>query len=71
MYTELMYPHPYDLFRRLNRVLSMPSMGEVTLTVKLRATVDLIPVTYSPVTTTLPRGLICTIVFPLIRPRPL
>ncbi len=28
MYTELMYPHPYDLFRRLNRVLSMPSMGE-------------------------------------------
>ncbi|HBT75766.1 MAG TPA: hypothetical protein DEB39_02310 [Planctomycetaceae bacterium] len=28
MYTELMYPHPYDLFRRLNRVLSMPSMAE-------------------------------------------
>ena len=28
MYTELMYPHSYDLFRRLNRFLSMPSMSE-------------------------------------------
>ena len=28
MYTELMYPHSYDLLRRLNRVLSMPSMLE-------------------------------------------
>jgi len=28
MYAELMYPHSYDLLRRLNRVLSMPSMLE-------------------------------------------
>ena len=28
MYTELMYPHSHDLLRRLNRVLSMPSMLE-------------------------------------------
>ena len=28
MYTELMYPHSYDLFRHLNRFLSMPSMLE-------------------------------------------
>ena len=28
MYTELMYPHPYKLFQRLNQFLSMPSMPE-------------------------------------------
>jgi len=28
MYTELMYPHPYKLFQRLNQFLSMPSMTE-------------------------------------------
>jgi len=28
MYAELMYPHSHDLLRRLNRVLSMPSMLE-------------------------------------------
>jgi len=28
MYTELMYPHSHDLFSRLNRLLSMPSMFE-------------------------------------------
>ena len=28
MYAELMYPHSYDLLRRLNRFLSMPSMLE-------------------------------------------
>ena len=28
MYTEIMYPHSYDLFRRLNRLLSMPTAFE-------------------------------------------
>lgn len=28
MYAELMYPHSFDLFRRLNRFLSMPAMTE-------------------------------------------
>ena len=28
MYTELMYPHSHDMFSRLNRLLSMPSMLE-------------------------------------------
>ena len=28
MYAELMYPHSYDMFRHLNRLLSMPSMHE-------------------------------------------
>jgi HSP20 family protein len=28
MYAELMYPHSHDLFRRLNRLFSMPPMFE-------------------------------------------
>jgi len=28
MYTELIYPHSYNLFQRLNQFLSMPSMAE-------------------------------------------
>ena len=28
MYTELMYPHSHDLFRRLNRLFSVPLMSE-------------------------------------------